>query len=77
MINDDGVIEIQNPEGEASCKKLNDLKITKPSLRTAATIGGRDMVMAHCSEMASTLADRQKFIRSAIDYVRKYNRKDS
>ncbi|KAF9120622.1 hypothetical protein BG015_006033, partial [Linnemannia schmuckeri] len=44
----------------------------KPSLRTAVTVGGWDMDMAHYSTMVSTRENRQKFIRSAIAFVRQY-----
>ncbi|KAF8984718.1 Endochitinase 1 [Entomortierella lignicola] len=73
MINDDGVIEMQHPNDDALYKELNDLKIKKPSLKTAVTVGGWDMDMAHYSKMVSTPANRQKFIQSAITYMRKYN----
>ncbi|KAF9116149.1 hypothetical protein BGX27_004489 [Mortierella sp. AM989] len=73
MINDDGVIEMQHPEDEQLYKELNDLKIKKPTLRTTVTVGGWDMDMAHYSKMVSTPSNRQKFIKSAMTYVRKYN----
>ncbi|KAF9919370.1 hypothetical protein BX616_005413 [Lobosporangium transversale] len=72
MINADGVIEIQHSEDEVLYKELNDLKIKKPTLKTAITVGGWDMDMAHYSKMVSTPANRQKFIKSAFSYIRKY-----
>ncbi|KAG0287358.1 hypothetical protein BGZ96_008686 [Linnemannia gamsii] len=72
MINDDGVVEMQHPEDETLYKELNALKLKKPSLKTTLTVGGWDMDMAHYSTMVSTPANRQKFIRSAIAYTRKY-----
>ncbi|KAF9905472.1 Endochitinase 1 [Linnemannia zychae] len=72
MINDDGVVEMQHPEDEALYKELNALKLKKPSLKTALTVGGWDMDMAHYSTMVSTPANRHKFIQSAITYIRKY-----
>ncbi|KAG0272354.1 Endochitinase 1, partial [Linnemannia exigua] len=72
MINDDGVVEMQHPEDETLYKELNALKLKKPSLKTALTVGGWDMDMAHYSTMVSTPANRQKFIQSAITYIRKY-----
>ncbi|KAF9437078.1 hypothetical protein BGZ76_002044 [Entomortierella beljakovae] len=72
MINDDGVVEMQHPEDEQLYKELNDLKLKKPDLKTALTVGGWDMDMAYYSKMVSTQANRQKFIKSAITYVRKY-----
>ncbi|KAG9063888.1 Endochitinase 1 [Linnemannia hyalina] len=72
MINDDGVVEMQHPEDEALYKELNALKLKKPSLKTTLTVGGWDMDMAHYSTMVSTPANRQKFIQSAMTYVRKY-----
>ncbi|KAF9999226.1 hypothetical protein BGZ79_007171 [Entomortierella chlamydospora] len=53
MINNDSVIEMQHSEDEALYKELNDLKTKKLSLRTAVTIGGWDMAMAHCSKCPS------------------------
>jgi chitinase len=72
MINDDGVIEMLHPEDVSVYKELNDLKIKKPSLRTAVTVGGWDMDMAHYSKMVSTQANRQKFIHSAMTFIRKH-----
>ncbi|KAG0057685.1 hypothetical protein BGZ83_005624 [Gryganskiella cystojenkinii] len=74
MINDDGVVEMQHPEDVQLYKELNDLKIKKPSLRTAVTVGGWDMDMAHYSKMVSTPANRQKFIKSAISFVRQHGK---
>jgi chitinase len=42
-------------------------------LTTWDPIGGWDMDMAHYSTMVSTAANRQKFIQSAMTFVRKYN----
>jgi hypothetical protein len=39
MINDDGVVEMQHPEDENVYKELNALKLKKPSLKTAVTVG--------------------------------------
>ncbi|KAG0358666.1 hypothetical protein BG005_002000 [Podila minutissima] len=72
MINDDGVVAMQHPEDKATYKALNALKAKKPSLKTALTVGGWDMDMAHYSKMVSTQANRQKFINSAIAYTRQY-----
>jgi chitinase len=72
MINDDGVVEMLHPEDVYTYKKLNALKAKKPSLKTALTVGGWDMDMAHYSKMVSTPANRQKFIKSAMAYVRQY-----
>ncbi|KAF9423728.1 hypothetical protein BGZ94_008205 [Podila epigama] len=73
MINDDGVVEMQHPEDKETYKELNALKVKKPSLKTVLTVGGWDMDMAHYSKMVSTPANRQKFIKSAIAYVREHN----
>ncbi|KAI1319625.1 Endochitinase 1 [Mortierella claussenii] len=73
LINDDGVVAMQHTGDEQLYKELNDLKLKKPSLRTTVTVGGWDMDMAHYSKMVSTQANRQKFITSAIAYIRKYN----
>ncbi|KAF9115821.1 hypothetical protein BGX27_006252 [Mortierella sp. AM989] len=70
LINDDGVIAIDKPEDDGMYKAVNDLKAKKPSLRTAITVGGWDMNMAHYSEMVSSAEKRQKFIQSAIAFVR-------
>ncbi|KAF9337728.1 hypothetical protein BG006_003087 [Podila minutissima] len=72
MINNDGVVEMQHPEDKATYKALNALKAKKPTLKTALTVGGWDMDMAHYSKMVSTQANRQKFIKSAIAYTRQY-----
>ncbi|KAF9358965.1 hypothetical protein BGX26_000507 [Mortierella sp. AD094] len=70
LINDDGVIAIDKEGDDNMYKALNDLKAKKPTLRTAITVGGWDMNMAHYSEMVSTADNRQKFIKSAIAFVR-------
>ncbi|KAF9184841.1 hypothetical protein BGZ51_003106 [Haplosporangium sp. Z 767] len=72
MINADGVMETQNPEDLPLYKELNALKLKKPSLRTMVTVGGWDMDMAHYSKMVSTPANRQKFIKSAMAFVRQH-----
>ncbi|KAG0309591.1 hypothetical protein BGZ99_000831 [Dissophora globulifera] len=72
MINDDGLVEMQHPEDASLYKKLNDLKLKKPSLRTVLTVGGWDMDMAHYSKMVSTKPNREKFIKSAIAFVRQH-----
>ncbi|KAG0222831.1 hypothetical protein BGX31_008828 [Mortierella sp. GBA43] len=72
LINDEGVVEMQHAEDESLYKELNDLKLKKPSLRTAITVGGWDMDMAYYSKMVSTQANRQKFIKSIMAFVRKY-----
>ncbi|KAG0263243.1 hypothetical protein BG011_009078 [Mortierella polycephala] len=72
MISDDGVMEVQHPEDLPLYKELNALKLKKPSLRTTVTVGGWDMDMAHYSKMVSTPANRQKFIESAMTFVRQH-----
>ncbi|KAF9926253.1 Endochitinase 1 [Linnemannia zychae] len=72
LINDEGVIQMQHPEDEGTYKEINALKAKKPSLKTAVTVGGWDMDMAHYSTMVASPATREKFINSAIAYVRKY-----
>ncbi|KAF8940452.1 hypothetical protein BGZ58_006446 [Dissophora ornata] len=57
----------------AKYKEFNALKVKKPSLRTALTVGGWDMKMEHYSEMVSTHEKREKFIKSAIAYVREHD----
>ncbi|KAI7830413.1 glycoside hydrolase [Gamsiella multidivaricata] len=71
-INDDGVIQTQHAEDLEGYKHFNDLKLKKPSLRTAITIGGWNMDMAYYSTMVSTQAKRQKFIKSAMIFVRQH-----
>ncbi|KAF9394127.1 Endochitinase 1 [Podila verticillata] len=72
MINNDGVVEMQHPEDAETYKRLNALKTKKPGLKTVLTVGGWDMDMAHYSKMVSTPDNRQKFIKSAVAYVRQY-----
>ncbi|KAF9946599.1 Chitinase-3-like protein 1 [Mortierella alpina] len=62
-----------HPEDVALYKELNALKIKKPTLRTTLTVGGWEMDMAYYSKMVSTLESRQKFIKSAIAFVREHN----
>ncbi|KAG0347337.1 hypothetical protein BG004_007927 [Podila humilis] len=73
LINDDGVVEMQHTEDVDTYKELNALKLKKPSLKTVLTVGGWDMDMALYSKMVSTAGNRQKFIKSAISYVREHN----
>ncbi|KAF9438286.1 Oviduct-specific glycoprotein [Entomortierella beljakovae] len=70
LINDEGVIAIDKAGDENIYQALNELKAKKPTLRTAITVGGWDMNMAHYSEMVSTAENRQKFINSAMKFVR-------
>ncbi|KAF9315498.1 Endochitinase 1 [Podila horticola] len=72
-ITNQGVISPAFSEDPWTYKELNELKIKKPSLRTAITIGGWDMDMAEYSKMVSTPANRKKFIRSAMAFVREHN----
>lgn len=72
-INNQGVIEATSPDDLAVYKELNDLKLKKPSLRTAITVGGWDMDMAQYSKMVATPANREKFIRSAMEFIRQHN----
>ncbi|KAF9942816.1 Endochitinase 1 [Mortierella alpina] len=62
-----------HPEDVALYKELNALKVKKPKLRTTVTVGGWEMDMAYYSKMVSTLESRQKFIKSAIAFVREHN----
>ncbi|KAF9584429.1 hypothetical protein BGW38_006477 [Lunasporangiospora selenospora] len=73
LINDDGVVTMQHAEDEKLYKELNGLKLKKPGLRTTVTVGGWDMDMAHYSKMVSTSANRQKFIKSILAFVRKHD----
>lgn len=72
LIEDSGLIASQEAKEIPKYQLVNDLKKKKPSLRTAVTVGGWDMNMAHYSTMVSTRENRQKFIRSAIAFVRRY-----
>ncbi|KAG0244570.1 hypothetical protein BGW41_007333 [Actinomortierella wolfii] len=72
MINSQGVVELHEPSDADMIKRLNALKEKKPSLKTAVTVGGWDMDMAMYSKMVSTPANRAKFIKSALDFVRQY-----
>ncbi|KAK3811822.1 MAG: glycoside hydrolase superfamily [Benniella sp.] len=72
LINDQGLIESQGSGDIPLYKEMNELKKKKPALRTAITIGGWDMNMAHYSEMVSTAEKRQKFIQSAMAFVREH-----
>ncbi|KAK3824376.1 MAG: glycoside hydrolase superfamily [Linnemannia elongata] len=72
LIDDSGLIANQETMEILKYQLVNDLKKKKPSLRTAVTVGGWDMNMAHYSTMVSTRENRQKFIRSAMAFVRKY-----
>ncbi|CAO3564226.1 unnamed protein product [Mortierella alpina] len=62
-----------HPEDVAMYKELNALKVKKPTLRTTLTVGGWEMDMAYYSTMVSTSESRQKFIKSAIAFVREHN----
>lgn len=72
LIDDSGLIASQEAKEIPKYQLINDLKKKKPSLRTAVTVGGWDMNMAHYSTMVSTRESRQKFIRSAMAFVRRY-----
>ncbi|KAG9067495.1 hypothetical protein KI688_012278 [Linnemannia hyalina] len=72
LIDNSGLIASQEAKEIPSYQLVNDLKKKKPSLRTAVTVGGWDMNMAHYSTMVSTSENRQKFIRSAMAFVRRY-----
>ncbi|KAG0202867.1 hypothetical protein BGX28_004743 [Mortierella sp. GBA30] len=72
MINEEGVIQMYHPEDLNLYKELNDLKSKKSSLKTALTVGGWEMDMAHYSKMVSSAENRQKFIKSAITYIREH-----
>ncbi|KAG0315552.1 hypothetical protein BGZ97_008122, partial [Linnemannia gamsii] len=72
LIDDSGLIASQDAKEIPKYQQINDLKKKKPSLRTAVTVGGWDMDMAHYSTMVSTRERRQKFINSAVTFVRKY-----
>ncbi|KAG0271767.1 Oviduct-specific glycoprotein, partial [Linnemannia exigua] len=72
LIDGNGLIASQEAKEIPKYQQVNDLKSKKPSLRTAVTVGGWDMDMAHYSTMVSTRENRQKFIQSAITFVRKY-----
>ncbi|KAG0363628.1 glycosyl hydrolases family 18-domain-containing protein [Gamsiella multidivaricata] len=72
LINDAGLIVSQHEDDLPLYKEMNDLKAKKPSLRTAITIGGWDMKMEHYSAMVSSAENRQKFINSAIAFVREH-----
>ncbi|KAG0005135.1 hypothetical protein BGZ65_011917 [Modicella reniformis] len=72
LINDDGVVEMHHPKDKKLYEGLNDLKIKKPTLRTAITVGGWDMNMTYYSKMVSIQVNRQKFITSIMEFVRKY-----
>ncbi|KAF8935474.1 hypothetical protein BGZ52_010708 [Haplosporangium bisporale] len=72
-INNQGVIAEGFPGDIPVYKELNDLKLKKPSLRTAITIGGWNMDMAQYSKMVATPANREKFIQSAMKFVREHN----
>ncbi|KAF9287578.1 hypothetical protein BGZ88_008553 [Linnemannia elongata] len=72
LIDDSGLIASQEAKEIPKYQLVNDLKKKKASLRTAVTVGGWDMNMAHYSTMVSTRENRQKFIRSAIAFVRRY-----
>ncbi|KAG0037273.1 Endochitinase 1 [Podila clonocystis] len=71
-INNQGVIQQTFPDDHWTYQELNELKLKKPSLRTAITIGGWDMDMAEYSKMVSTPANREKFILSAMKFVREH-----
>ncbi|KAI1320533.1 hypothetical protein EDD11_000495 [Mortierella claussenii] len=73
LINDQGIITVDKPTRDLPAyKEINALKAKNPNLRTAITIGGWDMNMAHYSEMVSTREKRQKFIKSAMAFVREH-----
>ncbi|KAF9906260.1 hypothetical protein EC991_000823 [Linnemannia zychae] len=72
LIDGNGLIASQEAKEIPKYQQVNDLKRKKPSLRTAVTVGGWDMDMANYSTMVSTRENRQKFIQSAIAFVRKY-----
>ncbi|KAF9989816.1 hypothetical protein BGZ75_004818 [Mortierella antarctica] len=73
LINSEGVMAMYHPEDVALYKELNALKVKKPKLRTTVTVGGWEMDMAYYSKMVSTLESRQKFVKSAIAFVREHN----
>ncbi|KAG0330372.1 hypothetical protein BGZ99_004742 [Dissophora globulifera] len=72
LINDLGEIDRENATDVDQYRAINALKLKNPALRTALTVGGWDMKMAHYSEMVSTAEKRQKFIASAVAYVRQH-----
>ncbi|KAF8940400.1 hypothetical protein BGZ47_007766 [Haplosporangium gracile] len=72
LIDDSGLIASQDATEIPKYQLVNDLKKKKPSLRTAVTVGGWDMDMAHYSTMVSTRENRQRFIRSAMAFVRQH-----
>ncbi|KAG0353537.1 hypothetical protein BG005_007176 [Podila minutissima] len=71
-ITSEGVIKSAFPDDYWTYAELNELKTKKPTLRTAITIGGWEMDMAEYSKMVATPATRQKFIKSAMEFVRKH-----
>ncbi|KAG0278598.1 Oviduct-specific glycoprotein, partial [Linnemannia gamsii] len=72
LIDDSGLITSQDVKEIPQYQTFNDLKKKNPSLRTAVTVGGWDMDMAHYSTMVATRENRQKFIKSAMEFVRKF-----
>ncbi|KAG9323349.1 hypothetical protein KVV02_000931, partial [Mortierella alpina] len=72
MLNADGMIAMQDESDVAIYKEINALKLRKPTLRTAVTVGGWAMDMAHYSKMVATPESRQKFIKGAIAFIRQH-----
>ncbi|KAF2885389.1 hypothetical protein ILUMI_20787 [Ignelater luminosus] len=59
--------------GKGGYKRIVDLKNSYPHLRVTLAIGGWNEGSANYSALVKDPARRQKFIASAVDFIRKYN----
>ncbi|XP_049845623.1 probable chitinase 2 [Schistocerca gregaria] len=65
--------DLEEDYGKGNYKKITGLKNQYPHLKVSIAIGGWNEGSANYSHMASTPTTRQQFIRSVVNFLRKYN----
>uniref|UniRef100_A0A3Q2DYQ5 Acidic mammalian chitinase n=1 Tax=Cyprinodon variegatus TaxID=28743 RepID=A0A3Q2DYQ5_CYPVA len=72
VINSSNQLTTSELNNEVLYKSFNDLKNRNPKLKTLLAVGGRDFGTSQFTLMASSSANRQVFIQSAIKFLRQH-----